>query len=51
VWTYGRVEVQFETLKNNPPFDDEAKRLELCRRLNEIPGVSRNFHFELPISG
>jgi hypothetical protein len=39
-WTYGRVEVQFETLKNKPPFDDEATRLELCRRLNEIPGVS-----------
>ena len=32
--------MQFETLKTKPPFDDEAKRLELCRQLNEIPGVS-----------
>jgi len=38
-WTYGRVEVQFETLKNKPPFDDKERRLELLRRLNEIPGV------------
>ncbi len=40
VWTYGSVEVQFQTLKARPPFDDEAKRLELLHRLNDIPGVS-----------
>jgi hypothetical protein len=39
VWTYGRAEVQFQHT-TQPPFDDEAKRLELVRRLNEIPGVS-----------
>lgn len=39
VWTYGRAEVQFQHM-TQPPFDDEAKRLELVRRLNEIPGVS-----------
>ena len=39
-WTYGRVEVQFQMLTNEPPFDDEQKRLELLRRLNLIPGVS-----------
>ncbi|MDQ3473806.1 MAG: hypothetical protein M3447_08725 [Acidobacteriota bacterium] len=27
-------------MRRNPPFDLDAKRLELLRRLNEIPGVS-----------
>jgi hypothetical protein len=39
-WTYGRVEVQFQMLTDEPPFDDERKRLELLQRLNQIPGVS-----------
>ncbi|MCJ7618837.1 MAG: hypothetical protein MUP64_01295 [Anaerolineae bacterium] len=40
VWTYGRVELQFQHMMNWPPFDDESKRLELLRSLNQIPGVS-----------
>ena len=40
VYSYGRIEVQFQHLKARPPFDDEQTRLELLRRLNEIPGVS-----------
>jgi hypothetical protein len=40
VWTYGTIEVQFQMIKTRPPFDNEAKRLELLHRLNEIPGVS-----------
>jgi hypothetical protein len=40
MWTYGRVEFQFETLKRRPPFEDEALRLELRDRLNAIPGVT-----------
>lgn len=39
VWTYGRLEMQFQMMKNKPPFDEEAKRLELLRRLNALPGV------------
>ena len=39
-YTYSRVEVLFERLKNKAPFDDEAKRLELLAKLKEIPGVS-----------
>ncbi len=39
VWTYGRVEVQFQHM-GHPPFDDESKRLDLLRRLNQIPGAS-----------
>jgi hypothetical protein len=40
VWTYGSVEVQFKMMRSRPPFDDEPKRLELLRRLNDIPNVS-----------
>ena len=39
VWTYGRLEVQFQWMKEKPPFDEESKRLELRDRLNKIPGV------------
>jgi len=39
VWTYGRIEVQFQWMKERLPFDAEAKRLELRDRLNKIPGV------------
>ncbi len=40
VWTYGTIEVQFKELKKRPPFDNEAKRIELLQRLNELPNVS-----------
>jgi hypothetical protein len=39
VWTYGRIEVQFQWMKERPPFDAEAKRQELRERLNRILGV------------
>lgn len=41
LYSYGRIEVvQFQHLKARPPFDGEHTRLELLRRVNEIPGVS-----------
>jgi hypothetical protein len=40
VWTYGRVEVQFQWLLTKPPFDSLAKRSELQDRLNAIEGIS-----------
>ncbi len=40
LYSYGRIEVQFQHLKARAPFDDEQTRLELLRRVNEIPGVS-----------
>jgi hypothetical protein len=40
LYSYGRIEVQFQHLKPRAPFDDEQTRLELLRRVNEIPGVS-----------
>ncbi|HSH95481.1 MAG TPA: hypothetical protein VK968_15165 [Roseimicrobium sp.] len=40
VYTYGTVEIYFQWYQYKPPFENEAKRLELLRRLNEIPGVS-----------
>ncbi len=38
LYTYGRVEVQFQHMRARP-FDDENMRLELLRRLNEIDGI------------
>lgn len=40
IWTYGKIEVQFQWLMTKPPFSDESKRRELLNRLNQIPGVS-----------
>lgn len=40
LYSYGRIEVQFQYLKARAPFDDEQTRLHLLRQLNEIPGVS-----------
>ncbi len=39
VWTYQSVEIQFQYMAV-PPFNDQAHRDELRRRLNEIPGVN-----------
>ncbi len=39
LWSSGSVQLAFQTMQAAPPFDDEARRLELRRRLNEIPGV------------
>jgi hypothetical protein len=39
-WTYGRIEVLFELMKTRPPFDDEAHRRELRKRMNEVPGIA-----------
>ncbi|HUW97133.1 MAG TPA: hypothetical protein VMW58_15230 [Anaerolineae bacterium] len=40
VWTYGRVELQFQHMMGRAPFDDESKRVELLRLVSQIPGVS-----------
>jgi len=37
--TEGRFAFRFDWLIRKPPFSDEAVRLELLRRINEIPGV------------
>jgi hypothetical protein len=39
VWTYRRLDVQFQMMQMKPPFSLEAKRLELLHRLNTIPGI------------
>jgi hypothetical protein len=39
IWTYGRLEVQFQMMQTKPPFSTEAKRLELLHRLNSLPGI------------
>jgi hypothetical protein len=40
VWTYGRIEVQFQWMRKRPPFDSRERRLELLRRLNEVLGMA-----------
>jgi hypothetical protein len=40
IWTYGKIEVQFQGLVRHPAFASEERRRELQRRLNHIPGVS-----------
>jgi hypothetical protein len=39
VWTYGRIDIEFGNMRRGP-FNDEANRIELLKRLNELPGVS-----------
>ena len=38
VWTYGRVEIQFQHMKS--PFKTAERRIELLDRLNQIPGIA-----------
>lgn len=40
VWTSGGVQVQFAILQSVPPFVEEATRLALRDKLNQIPGIS-----------
>ena len=40
VWTNGYVQLQFGYMQSRSPFDDEAKRVELLRRLNAIDGIT-----------
>lgn len=40
LWTYGRVEIQFQMMKSPSPFIEESKRIEFLRRLNELPGIT-----------
>ncbi|MGV8124993.1 MAG: hypothetical protein AB2L14_35035 [Candidatus Xenobiia bacterium LiM19] len=39
LWTYGTVEIEFQYLKNKPPFENRDLRIELLNHLNKIRGV------------
>lgn len=39
LWTYGRVETQFQWMRHQPPFDSETRRAELLARLNALADV------------
>jgi hypothetical protein len=39
VWTYGRVEAEFQYMRTQAPFDATEKREEFRLRLNSLPGV------------
>ncbi len=40
MWSGGGMVIEFGYLKKEPPFDDEMKRIEFLRQLNEIPGIA-----------
>lgn len=40
LWTDGKVVVEFAMMATRRPFADEALRMELRERLNEVPGVT-----------
>jgi hypothetical protein len=40
LYTYGRIEIQFQNLSRRPPFERADLRKELQVRLNAIPGIS-----------
>ena len=40
-WTYGKLDIQFNMMKlKDPPFNDELKRMELLKKINEIEEIS-----------
>ena len=39
VYTWGALQIPFQTVGQRPPFNDESKRLDLLERLNQIAGV------------
>ena len=45
VWTSGWVTISFSGMRNLAPYDDEAQRLQLLRRLNTFRGV------HIPLAG
>jgi hypothetical protein len=40
IWTYGKIEIQFQGLIRLPEFEPEERRRELQQRLNRIHGVA-----------
>jgi len=38
-WTNSTVEIQFGTLQSRKTFEDEQSRLEILRRLNDVPSI------------
>ncbi|HOO97002.1 MAG TPA: hypothetical protein PKV16_04495 [Caldisericia bacterium] len=40
LWTYGKIEIQFEYIRKNPAFETEADRMEFVRELNKIGIIS-----------
>lgn len=40
IYTYGRIEIYFQYLKQKPPFNNKDKRLDLLNKLNSIQGIN-----------
>jgi hypothetical protein len=56
LWTYGRVEIQFQHIASQAPFDDEQLREQLRQRLNaidhaiNIPAAKLNHRPSIPLA-
>ena len=40
LWTYGRIEIQFQSIKTKSIYKNIDKRMEILKKLNKIPGVN-----------
>ena len=40
LWTYGKLEFQFERMRARPVFEDQERRLLLLRKMNEEVGLN-----------
>ena len=40
IWSYGRLEIEFQYLMRSVPFKEETKRVELLTRLNQIDDMN-----------
>jgi hypothetical protein len=40
IWSYGRLEIDFQYLMHSVPFKEVTKRVELLTRLNQIDGIN-----------
>ncbi len=40
LWTYGRIEIQFQYIKTRPVYDKPEMRMRLLEKINNIPSIS-----------
>jgi len=40
IWSYGKIEIDFQYVRRSPAFQEDETRREVIRKFNQIPGVS-----------